>query len=294
MKSTKALTEGAMMAAFTVVLLVMAVFIPVIAGIGSLFIPLPALIFSSRYSLRHSISFLFVTLILSFMVGNLIGLGIAISFVPLGILLGYSIQKGRSKISMLISSTLLSLVVYVGQFIISIAFLNFDVTGIVQTTKAQMETFVTQLTNAGVEFPEGTMDQLINMVDLFVIMIPAYMVMMALATAFLALWINIPIAKRFGVEAPKFPPFKDWMLPRSLIWYYLIALLLTLFGGFEMGSFGFAAVLNVRFLLELFFILQGLSFLYFFSYTKQWNKAIPITITVFLFLFQYFFKSFDF
>ncbi|MEH6878471.1 DUF2232 domain-containing protein, partial [Priestia megaterium] len=65
------------------------------------------------------------------------------------------------------------------------------------------------------------------------------------------------------------------------LWYYLIALILTFpMFNFEQGSFMYIVILNMLALLQMLVVLQGISFIFYFSYQKGYAKAIPIVVTI--------------
>ncbi|WKB37434.1 DUF2232 domain-containing protein [Terrilactibacillus sp. S3-3] len=109
---------------------------------------------------------------------------------------------------------------------------------------------------------------------------PSLLVVLSIVYAFLIELICLPILRRLRVVVPKWLPFRLWHLPRSLIWYYLIALVIMLFGHLSQGNSLFVAVINVVFILDVLLVIQGLSFVFFFAHEKNLPLAIPILITV--------------
>ncbi|MEH7584161.1 DUF2232 domain-containing protein, partial [Priestia megaterium] len=77
------------------------------------------------------------------------------------------------------------------------------------------------------------------------------------------------------------PPFREFKLPKSILWYYLIALILS-FPSFniEQGTFMYVAIINIVMGLQMLVVLQGISFIFYFSHQKGYAKAIPIVVTI--------------
>ena len=69
-----------------------------------------------------------------------------------------------------------------------------------------------------------------------------------------------------------------------MIYYFLIALLANLIIQPESGSYIHLALSNILFILLLLIVVQGLSFIWYFSYQKSLSKAVPILITIAMFL----------
>lgn len=69
--------------------------------------------------------------------------------------------------------------------------------------------------------------------------------------------------------------------PESLLWYYLITMLLALFVNTDKNSFVYMAITNLFFILQFFILLQGYSLIFYIAHVKSWVKAIPVLIVVF-------------
>jgi hypothetical protein len=78
-----------------------------------------------------------------------------------------------------------------------------------------------------------------------------------------------------GFSLPAFLPIREWRLPRSLIWYNIFAILLGFFVD-DPSSFFYALYLNMFILLLLLFWLQGIGFLFFYTYHKKWSGFLAI------------------
>jgi uncharacterized protein YybS (DUF2232 family) len=92
-------------------------------------------------------------------------------------------------------------------------------------------------------------------------------------------WISYMISRwilaKQGTSLPPFLPIRDWHLPRSLIWYNIIAIFL----GFivdDRTSFLFALHMNMFVLLLLVFWVQGISFLFFYCFQKKLPSFLPM------------------
>ncbi|MEK8128963.1 DUF2232 domain-containing protein [Paenibacillus filicis] len=123
-----------------------------------------------------------------------------------------------------------------------------------------------------------------TVVQLSVQMLPLYMIVFSILYAA----ISHTLARRFLVRAgesiPSFRQVKDWMLPKSFIWIYVIALVLEMFAK-DTKSTVFTLVLNLLPLLSTAFAIQAISFLFFVAHAKGWNKTLPIIGIVLLIVF---------
>lgn len=93
------------------------------------------------------------------------------------------------------------------------------------------------------------------------------------------------LLRKSGIEVPGLPEAKSWQIPRSLIWYYLIALILSLVIPLEGSGFWGIAVGNLVPILQYVFIIQAIGFFFYLADARKWSKAVPVIISVPLVLF---------
>lgn len=125
-------------------------------------------------------------------------------------------------------------------------------------------------------FKEDIPEELIgDLIFLMTRLIPLYIIMLAFFYAVVTHVVTRHILKRHGVRLQKMAPVKDWMLPRSLLWYFLIALLMEMFLVWDKYSAVFMVLMNLIPLLTFAFAVQAVSFLFFLADHKKWNRAIP-------------------
>nr|WP_240762557.1 DUF2232 domain-containing protein [Paenibacillus thalictri] len=113
-------------------------------------------------------------------------------------------------------------------------------------------------------------------------MLPLYMIGFSLFYAVFTHWLARKALVRSGEMIPAFRPVREWMLPRSFVWYYLVALIMEYFVK-DPNSILFTILINLVPILSFAFALQGIALLFFIAYRKKWNKALPI-IGIILFI----------
>jgi uncharacterized protein YybS (DUF2232 family) len=113
---------------------------------------------------------------------------------------------------------------------------------------------------------------------------PTLFVMASFTTVLIIQSVSFPIIRRLKVEVEKWSGFKDLVFPRSLLWYYLIVTIASLFLDLPIGSYWYLAFVNLAFILQLLLVIQGLSFTYFYSSVKGFPRVIPIIATILLFI----------
>lgn len=118
-------------------------------------------------------------------------------------------------------------------------------------------------------------------VNMMVYTIPTTIVTFGVFHALITELVSTPILRRLRVDFPKWPPFRECRFPRSLIWYYLAALIIELFGHVDTNQWLFTVVINVYAILEIVMIIQGFAFIFYFCYVKNIPAAVPIIVVIF-------------
>ncbi|MEH7252401.1 DUF2232 domain-containing protein, partial [Neobacillus niacini] len=118
--------------------------------------------------------------------------------------------------------------------------------------------------------------------------IPTLFVLSSLLIVFIIQLVSLPIIKRFGVNVEKWKSFKDITLPKSLLYYFLFTLLLSMLMNPAEGTFWYMAIINMTYILQFLMILQGYTFIFYFFDQKGISKAVSITIAIFTFIVPFF------
>lgn len=135
--------------------------------------------------------------------------------------------------------------------------------------------------------PESLRDQISNsmvddLIDIAIQMIPLYMI----GAAFYFVSIGHTLSRRLlnatGERILSMPPVREWRLPKSLVWYYLIAIVLELFVNLKSNSLLTSVMINMYPLLMVAFSIQAIGLMFYIAYVKRWNLALPIVSIVLL------------
>src|SRR5690606_6574653 len=90
-----------------------------------------------------------------------------------------------------------------------------------------------------------------TMLETLEITLPALLILAVFVTVWIHLLINLPVLRRLSIAVPRFPPFEEMKLPKAVLWYYLITLLITLLTDLERGTMVFLAISNAMIILQL-------------------------------------------
>ncbi|WP_026675534.1 YybS family protein [Alkalihalobacterium bogoriense] len=280
MKKTQTLTEGAILAALIILLLLLGLFVPFIGVIVLWFVPIPYAIYVLRRGVKAGILLGVVTLLLSIMIFSLMGIPTVLLFASLGIVIGALYKNKKSPFIVLLGGSLATIATLLLGFIISIAFLDVHLGQAFEEATQQSIGMVEQISQlTGQELTDQQLTQINESVELLQYLITTAIIGTGVVMAFIVQFLTIAIGKRMRLQVESFPPFRKWQFPKVFVWYYLIVLLLGLVD-FERGSTMFLIVTNLMIILSWVMTIQGFSFLYYYCHTKKYKMFIPNIILI--------------
>jgi uncharacterized protein YybS (DUF2232 family) len=284
----RALAEGALTAGVFAILLLLSIYTP-LQIVTVLLLALPFTIYGARHGMRLMFAVAVVAALIGFMLGGLIGFIYAVTSSLMGGGMGVSYYYKKPAIVALVMGTVFSLTGLLITLFVSIYVLGLDqITSYQQLMNETIDQTVTFLQKMGQQIPKEQIDLIRTQLSLLPRMIPFAMLLSSVISAMINHAIARKIAKRLGMQFQAFPPFREWRLPRSIIFYYTGVLILSLIPFARENEWVFSIILNARPLLEILIIIQGLSFIYFWAERKNWNKRYITVAVIFaaLFLFQ--------
>lgn len=284
MNSSNATKDGIMYGAIYVVLLLTTFFVPFLGILIMFVLPLPFLIYTYKHELKTSVIMFIITLLVSSLFLFYISLPLTLLMGLGGIALGYGLKHKRKSYETLALGTLgytvgLALVYIISQFLFQVNW-SLEIQNAVDESLATFNSLYDQVGDLSEENQEFYREQMY----LMIYKIPSMMVIAGLAFAWITQWIGHKVINKMEGETLKFPPFREFTLPTSLIWYYFAGIILLLMFPSPDDSLYLVAD-NLTTLAGVLLALQGLSFIFFFVYIKKWPKFIPIIVIV-LFVLQ--------
>ncbi|MRX73402.1 DUF2232 domain-containing protein [Bacillus lacus] len=274
MKRTNAITEGAVLLALFAIFIFIALYIPIIGGIAVFFLPLPFIVYGMRHGLKSAAIMFVAALAVVFIIGAAPALPLVLITGAGGIAMGYFYRKSQTGPAIAAGT-----IGYTGGLLISyIIIVSLLGVNIAELAEESLNQSVSILESFG-QTSEAQIEQARAMMDLFQNIIPAFLLIMGAVMAFISHIIAIPVLKRLRMEIPRLKPFREWMLPISLIWYFLIATILLMVN-LDEGGFVYIAVINIYYVLQILLAVQGFSFIFFYFHQKKLSKAIPVLILI--------------
>lgn len=280
MKNTKLITEGTVLLAVYSALLLLSLYIPLIGTVLVVLLPLPFILFTVKHGIKMSLLFFLIAFLLSGLLGFVMGIILTIMFGVTGILLGEMINRGRNGIELFLGSCLTYLFSFVLLYITVIGVLQIDINEVlIESSRESLEIVESIMGATGGEANTQLVTQIEESVKMMQYLMPSMFVFMAMVLAFIQVKVIKPVLIRLQVKMNPFPPFREIHFPKSILWYYLLILLIS-FVEMEIGTFGYTAFINFFFILQLFMVIQGLSFIYYYCHQKGITIAVPIVLTI--------------
>ncbi|MCZ8517421.1 DUF2232 domain-containing protein [Paenibacillus filicis] len=268
----------------TYVILLLSIMLPPLNLITASLLMIPVLVMyvrleTQRFLIHYIVSLAAVYLIASSLLAGWLGvllISVSLFFLPPVIQMGNLYKKRAPARSVLTVGTLTLL----GELLLSLIvsyMLGLNPVG-------KMKGFMVESVHTLPAQLQGMMAlDLDTLVQLMVQMLPLYMIGFSLFYVVVSHWLARKALVRAGESIPAFKPVKDWMLPKSFVWFYLLALLLELFVK-DTTSIVFSLLLNLLPLLTAAFAVQAIAFLFYVAHVNRWNRMLPIAgIVVLLF-----------
>jgi uncharacterized protein YybS (DUF2232 family) len=285
MKNTYRLTEGAILLAIFAVLLLITLYIPGLGLIANFFVSLPFLFFGAKHDVKSTAVFTLAGVLLSMILGSFLAIPLALAYGTTGAVMGYMIREGKSRFASFMAGSIVFLVNLVIQYALSVVLFKINfIDELMETFRLSIDQSLKMLEQLGQTPDEKMIKQFEAMVDLMETLVPSMFVMASFLLVFIIQLASFPLLKRFGVAVPKWRPFRELSLPKSILWYYLLTIILGMFIQPEQGTYWYWVIANLSFILQMLMVLQGLSFIFYITYAKGYPKALPIIALVLVFL----------
>lgn len=286
MKSARILTEGAVLLAAFIVLLMLTIYVPLIGIILNLMLPLPFILFAAKHDWKSTVVFVIASLLLSLIAGAIFSFPLIIPYSITGAVMGYLIQKNRSRTIILLTCSIVFLLNLVVLYAVTAAVFHFNfIDEMIKMFKDDLSKTANIMKSLGQQKKtQQTIKQFETALDLIRTLVPSLFVLLSLTYVFIIQLVSLPFLKRFKINVANWKPFREISLPKSLLWYYLVISLIGMLVHPQAGTYWSTAIINLNYILMMLMFFQGLSFIYYFFYQRNASKSFPIIITVMIFL----------
>ena len=277
MKNTKFITEGAALLAIYAMLLLISMYVPILGAVVTFALPLPFILLTIRYKLSSAFVIFTAALFITVIVSQPMNLVKTTMFGLIGIVLGYMYKKQKKPVEILMAGTLAYLIGIMLIYVASIKFFNIDLMKQMQNmfneSMTQSEKIVTA---AGMPISKEQKELFAQFNDVLQTLFPSLLVMVSVCFSWITVMISSSVLRKLKHGVIPWPKFKDIQLPKSIVWYYVIFILLATFIKVEPTSYLHMVFSNLYVIFALLLVLQGLTFIAFLAHSKGFTKGVPI------------------
>lgn len=275
----RALIEGALTVAISIVILFLMVYTPL--GFLTFFVvPIPYIVYGARHSWKSGIAVGIVSLIVASMFGLILMTPIVIYGWIVGLVLGVSFARKDSGVQTIALGSITILGLFLLALLISATVFQINLVDemvrlmdeIFQQSNQVLGSYMNQ-TLKGIDFAE-----------MIKVHFPSLLIINSLFLGFVNYWIGYGLHKRLGNNPRPFPPFAELRFPKSIIYYYLVVLVIALIPSLMKIHWIQVSILNILPVLDIILTVQGILFVFFFAKQRNMGKGLPILSIVLLFI----------
>ncbi|MFW0912334.1 YybS family protein [Bacillus altitudinis] len=286
MKQTKALVEGAIMISIFAVMTLFYLYVPLLSIIFFMAAPIPIILYTIRHGLKKGIAAGAIGIVISFLIGSINGLLSAPMLIAVGVGMGVFYSR-RQPGQAIITGALIYLFSFLIYFVVSVQLFQVDILGVAKESIDQIMPMVESTLKQSGASDQDIAKQLKQFRELqgtALNSLPVALLIFVTLMSFVNHWFVRPLIKRFVPDMPALKKFKDMRLPKSMVWYYLLTLLLMLIQP-EKGSFLSLVQTSAFQILFILVLIQGFSFIFYYCHEKNISKVVPIFAVVLTILF---------
>nr|WP_249118987.1 YybS family protein [Bacillus altitudinis] len=261
-------------------------YVPLLAIIFFMAAPIPIILYTIRHGLKKGIAAGAIGIVISFLIGSINGLLSAPMLIAVGVGMGVFYSR-RQPGQAIITGALIYLFSFLIYFVVSVQLFQVDILGVAKESIDQIMPMVeSTLKQSGASDQDiaKQLKQFREMQDTALNSLPVALLIFVTLMSFVNHWFVRPLIKRFVPDMPALKKFKDMRLPKSMVWYYLLTLLLMLIQP-EKGSFLSLVQTSAFQILFILVLIQGFSFIFYYCHEKNISKVVPIFAVVLTILF---------
>ncbi|HET7627698.1 MAG TPA: YybS family protein [Bacillales bacterium] len=276
MKRSNRLTEGAMAAALYGILLILALYVPVVSIVSVWFLPLPFIVYIIRNGTRSALPLWGCGMAIGLLFGSIWGLFFSLLFASGGTVAGILYRQKRPAFGILLGGALTYTAGVILVYILTIVIWDLNlINQTVETMRQAMRDSQSLLHTMG-GGSQRNLEMFEQQLALYRYLAPALLAFAGATYALITQLAATPVLRKIGLGDHVLPwkPFREWQFPKSFLWYYLIILIIGFFHGFEAGSVGSIVYYNLLVVLQVVMFIQGLSFVFFYMHLRKWSKGL--------------------
>ncbi|AIQ71767.1 DUF2232 domain-containing protein [Paenibacillus graminis] len=249
--------------------------------ITTLFMIIPAVVLFTTLNTKQFIIHILPVLLIVGLITPVYVL-IAVYFLIPALVMGRWYKKRSSAMSTLLAGMITILAEFLLLLLLGTALFNFDLTTYVNDVLQMVNSPLSELGAGNPLMSELKLssEDVSTISHMTVQIIPMTLIISSFMIAVITHSIVRPILNSMEYAVPRMKPAREWRLPRSFIWYYLLGVVLSLvFGGADSGFMPMISD-NLLPLLRIAFIIQTIGFLFFLVYERKWSKVVALLLAI--------------
>jgi len=290
----KALVEGAVLAAIATILALIGLFIPPLSILTNFLWIIPIIVICLRHDLRSGGMVLFVAAVLIMVFGTpLNGLSLVLEYGLVGLIYGYSFRQKLSVGKTLFYGCAATVAGTLLVILISFMLTGFSPDYFKNQAQEAIDTTIEMYQDMGIYeqlaqrglTEEQIQSYMKGLLTVIIYLIPGFMVVSSLSSAFLSFYVSRLVLKKMQVSLPDIPPFKTWRIPWYYIWGFIIAFGLFLLGDYAQINIIKVIGQNVMLVYAPIFFVIGMSILNFYFNKFKVGKPVRILLITMILLY---------
>ncbi|MDX8045423.1 DUF2232 domain-containing protein [Gracilibacillus sp. S3-1-1] len=259
-------------------------FLTMFFPLAMVLLPIPIVLLVKGYSVKWSAIGGLIFLIFASFVIPVFSLPVTLLAIISGGMIGWSIKQGQHPYETWAKGTtgfvlgLVLIYVYI-EVVLQISIIDtFN-----QTMDESLQMTAELFKTVGLE---QNLDQVREEVANLLQLLPVILAVISMVMAIITQWISYKLINKVYKEKLYFPPFRNFQLPKVILWLYFIILVISFFA-LDPSTTAWMIITNIYQLAGILMALQGLSFLFFYSYTKKKSLVLPILAIVLVIIYPF-------
>ncbi len=252
--------------------------------IGMLFLIVPVVVLYSTLTLRQFIMHMVPVWLVAIIIAGQAGLFLPILgvfFMIPGIVMGRMYKKFTPALRIIIAGGITTLIELLVLLVAARVMFDFSlgayIRDVIEISVAPMKA----MADVNPELNDIlTPEYIIGLSNYTLMLIPCALIIASFTMAVITHAISRPLLESMGYSVPRLKPARDWRLPSSMIWYYLIAVFLEFIASTNMTGVLAAIVLNFMPLIHIAFTIQTIGFVFFWANHRKWNSFLPFLLSI--------------
>ncbi len=274
------MTESGLLAALTVIMALIGVYVPLLGTVAVIMWPLPILVLIVRHGFKWGVMAVVVAGVLTaLLVEPAVSLRLALAFAPGGIALGLGFRRDWSPVRTLTTGIVCSMAAKLASLS-----LIFALTGVepfsmqFEMMEESFDSTIEMYRDMGMSEAqlEESRNILTENISLMKLLLPLIVVMMGVMDTLINYLVGGIVLRRLGHEVATLPPFTEWRLHPVFIYLFGFALVGAYWGTTRDLPLLYQASLNLSMLATFAGLIQGVSVYVYASRHFHWPKIFTV------------------